>query len=385
MHPDTRVLMDICGIDPADMDESRIQPGDDYEMAPVPDAAKQVLEKVHGDPLPRKAAMASILRRILPPRAITDTSLLDSFASIRNTIRNPRGLSATNLVAVSSVPEFFSDPESLGVDGVGKTTLAAMVAHHADVRRFFLDGVIWIYIGQMELNYTRYTQCLRELLAQLYLEVRIKLHQIPEYFYMKDKHLLDHRWRNKLPTLRGAMNIHQPNHHLAEDLYNRLSIQQQYDLENNIETYRSQLLNRLHSPATKRECQKKLKQIDKQFKAAVKEEIRTRSCVEPPTAHDQQHEAKGNSKAAKRIRGMRRAEKVSNVFRKLTTSGIQKSKEGCVPISTRGPSRRSQNMSELKREDAPEVIEALLEEKQETLCQSKDCNLQVPDGFHNEI
>jgi hypothetical protein len=111
--PDTRVLMDICGIDPADMDPDRIEP-DDYELAPVPDAAKQVLEKVHGDPLPRKSAMASILRRILPPRAITDTSLLDSFASIRNTIRNPRGLSATNLVAVSSVPEVFTDPESLG-------------------------------------------------------------------------------------------------------------------------------------------------------------------------------------------------------------------------------------------------------------------------------
>jgi len=111
--PDTQVLMDICGIDPADLDEDRIVP-DDYEMAPVPDAAKQVLEKVHGDPLPRKAAMASILRRILPPRAITDTSLLDSFASIRNTIRNPRGLSATNLVAVSSVPEVFTDPDSLG-------------------------------------------------------------------------------------------------------------------------------------------------------------------------------------------------------------------------------------------------------------------------------
>lgn len=106
--------MDICGIDPADMDEDRIEPENDYELAPVPDAAKQVLEKVHGDPLPRKNSMASILRRILPPRAITDTSLLDSFASIRNTIRNPRGLSATNLVAVSSVPEIFTDPESLG-------------------------------------------------------------------------------------------------------------------------------------------------------------------------------------------------------------------------------------------------------------------------------
>jgi len=69
------------------------------------------------------------------------------------------------------------------VDGVGKTTLAAMVAHHADVRRFFLDGVIWIYIGQMELNYTRYTQCLRELLAQLYLEDDEQVPMFPDLIH----------------------------------------------------------------------------------------------------------------------------------------------------------------------------------------------------------
>ena len=42
-----------------------------------------------------------------------------------------------------------------------------MVAEHPDVRRYFIDGVVWIYIGDKELTYSRYTQCLRELVAQL--------------------------------------------------------------------------------------------------------------------------------------------------------------------------------------------------------------------------
>jgi tetratricopeptide (TPR) repeat protein len=166
--PDTSMLMEICGIDASMLEE---EPDPEYleddELAPIPQAAEHVLDKVNGDPLPRPATLASILRRILPPRAMTDPTLLDNFTSIRNTIRNPLGLSATNIVSISSIPEVLNDPDALGVGGVGKTTLAAMVASHPDVRKYFIDGVAWVYIGDKELNYSRYTQCLRELVAQL--------------------------------------------------------------------------------------------------------------------------------------------------------------------------------------------------------------------------
>eukprot|EP00536_Pseudo-nitzschia_multiseries_P008540 jgi/Psemu1/198330/e_gw1.217.66.1 len=166
--PDTSVLIDVCDID-ADLLEE--EPDQDYidedELAPVPQAAEHILDKVNGDTLPRLDVFASILRRILPPRAITDASLLDHFTSIRNTIDSPLGLSSTNIVSISSVPESLNNPDALGVAGVGKTTLAAMIAEHPDVRRYFIDGVVWLYIGEAELNYTRYTQCLRELVAQL--------------------------------------------------------------------------------------------------------------------------------------------------------------------------------------------------------------------------
>lgn len=166
--PDTHVLMEICGIDLSLLEE---EPDPEYleeeELAPIPQAAEHVLDKVNGDPLSRPIVMARILRRILPPRAMTDPTLLDLFTSIRNTIRNPLGLSATNVVSISSVPEVLNDPYAMGVGGMGKTTLAAMVAQHPDVRRYFIDAVVWIYVGGKELNYSRYTQCLRELVAQL--------------------------------------------------------------------------------------------------------------------------------------------------------------------------------------------------------------------------
>lgn len=166
--PDTSMLMEICGIDPEMLEE---EPDPEYleeeELAPIPQAAEHVLDKVNGDPLLRPTVLASILRRIIPPRAVTDATLLDHFTSIRNTLDSPLGLSATNIVSISSVAETINDPESLGVGGMGKTTLAAMVAQHPDVRRYFIDGVVWVYVGDKELNYARYTQCLRELVAQL--------------------------------------------------------------------------------------------------------------------------------------------------------------------------------------------------------------------------
>lgn len=166
--PDTGMLMEICGIDHEMLEEEPDQEYlDEDELAPIPQAAEHVLDKVNGDPLPRPAVLASILRRILPPRAVTDATLLDNFTSIRNTLQNPLGLSPTNIVSISSVPEALNDPDSLGVGGMGKTTLAAMVAQHPDVRRYFIDGVVWVYVGDKELNYGRYTQCLRELVAQL--------------------------------------------------------------------------------------------------------------------------------------------------------------------------------------------------------------------------
>jgi tetratricopeptide (TPR) repeat protein len=163
--PDTDALMDICAIEDMEPDE---QPPSDEEMVPAPEAALQVLEKINGEYLTRISTMASVLRRILPPEVVTDTRMKDIFA--KRSTAGPAGLSPSTLVSISSIPEDPDNEESLGVAGVGKTTLAAMVANHPDVRRFFRDGIAWVYIGPTELNYTRYVQCLQDLIGQLEVE-----------------------------------------------------------------------------------------------------------------------------------------------------------------------------------------------------------------------
>lgn len=166
--PNTRDLGSVCDVANSVMDEEASVPDPEARLAPTPQAALQVLDKINGEPLLRSSMMASILRRILPPHAMTDTAVLDSFSSIRSTIRNPLGLSGTtNTVAISSISEDLSDPKAMGMAGVGKTTMAALVARHSDVRRFFKDGIAWVHVGKEELDYKRYTQCLRELVAQL--------------------------------------------------------------------------------------------------------------------------------------------------------------------------------------------------------------------------
>ena len=122
--PDVSVLMEICDIDPELLEE---EPDQDYleegELAPIPQAAEHTLDKVNGETLHRSDVFASILRRILPPRAVTDTTLRHNFTSIRNTMQSPLGLSTTNIVSISSVPEILNDPNALGLSGVGKTTM----------------------------------------------------------------------------------------------------------------------------------------------------------------------------------------------------------------------------------------------------------------------
>lgn len=166
--PDTEALMDICAIEDDENDEAPAPQNDD-EMVPPPEAALQVLEKINGEYLTRIPTMASVLRRILPPEVVTDSRMKDSFPKIRNPDA-PAGLSPSTLVSVTSIPEDLDDEEALGVAGVGKTTIAAMVANHPDVRRFFRDGIAWVYIGPTELNYTRYVQCLQDLIGQLEVE-----------------------------------------------------------------------------------------------------------------------------------------------------------------------------------------------------------------------
>jgi tetratricopeptide (TPR) repeat protein len=164
--PEPKTLMDICWIDPSMIEEEIVAP-DDSELLDPPEAALQIIEKINGDALPRAQTLSRVIRRILPTDVITDLDLRDHIQCLRNDIRVPLELPSSNLVAISSVPEVLNEPEASGIAGVGKSTLAAMVATHPDVRRFFNDGIAWIHVGRKEINYSRYVLFLREIVGQL--------------------------------------------------------------------------------------------------------------------------------------------------------------------------------------------------------------------------
>jgi len=156
-----------------DMDES-----DGGNLAPVPMGAIAILDKIHGTPLSRQAFTASVLRRILPINAVMDHTVnraiendATAFGGIRSGLRSAIGRrDTTNTVAISSVGEVLHDPTALGMGGVGKTTLAAMVVARADVRKYFSDGVAWVRIGsrsKQEFSYSFYVSCLQEICRQL--------------------------------------------------------------------------------------------------------------------------------------------------------------------------------------------------------------------------
>jgi hypothetical protein len=139
--PDINTLMDVCGVD-EDPEEVE-QPLADETLAPTPEAALQILEKIYGDPLPRGSLLACVLRRILPAHAITNTALSENLAKVRNTVRNPLGMPPSSLVAISSSPEVPDDPDSLGVAGVGKTTVSDL---YSSFLLFFLFLQCWTYL-----------------------------------------------------------------------------------------------------------------------------------------------------------------------------------------------------------------------------------------------
>ena len=139
------------------------------QFAPKPQWALQVLDKINGEPLPRSLTMASILRRILPQHALTDVGVLGHSSYSQSSAFSPRGAMGSKgvIVAISSVSEDLNDPLAMGMTGVGKTTMAAMVALHDDVRSYFKDGVAFAHVGMDKLDYLRYTHCLRDIVAQV--------------------------------------------------------------------------------------------------------------------------------------------------------------------------------------------------------------------------
>ena len=245
-------------------------------------------------------------------------------------------------------------------------------------------------------------------------------HQIEPYFKFKQKHLEDHNWHEKLKTLQSAMDANERNDALAEDLYSRLLISCIY-AGKRLPTYapapfspelvklrnKKDYLRLLHThyttsfdqtaemdelkhklgsqgieiPATPELCRQALATATKEFHAALKKELKNKpmrkahlqNCLE--TA-----EAQGNSKRAKAIRGMQKAEAVSQVFTKLRAARGKMPNGGLdsllVPAEEGADPKQC---TDWRRVEEPEEIRILLEERnRKHFGQSKNCNLTSP-------
>ena len=181
-------------------------------------------------------------------------------------------------------------------------------------------------------------------------------HQIAPYFDHKEQHLLDHKWYQKIDRLKQHMHDYDPNHELAKDLYNRLISSAVYagsklkrfppapysptiarlrniqcllklvvtqhkmsrDMTENIARTKATLGDAGYTlPGTQEECILALARATRQLKAAIAEEVQSQHLRQQHQNNlIQLHEATGNSKMAKKLRGMQRAEQTKRVFLK---------------------------------------------------------------------
>ena len=178
-----------------------------------------------------------------------------------------------------------------------------------------------------------------------------RCHQIAPYFDHKHKHLKDHNWLRKIKELGKSIANNIPNHEMAEELYERLIVASIYsgsmlkkfppapysptiarmrnihrllklavtqfktarDMSESIAWTKARLGDAGYELPTMAElCAKALISCSRQLKAALQEEIATQHLHrQHQTTLIQTHQANRNTKLAKKIRGIQRAEEVS--------------------------------------------------------------------------
>ena len=165
-------------------------------------------------------------------------------------------------------------------------------------------------------------------------------HQIAPYFQHKYKHLIDHRWFQRMDHIQQAMTTGQPNHDLAEELYGRLILASQFagrqlkrfppapysptiarlrqarcclqleltqyktgrDLSEQIRSTRAKLGSINYPiPENKAQCEQMLRHYTQQLKSAITDELNTQNLREQHQASlIQKHTMEGNSKTSQK-------------------------------------------------------------------------------------
>ena len=134
-------------------------------------------------------------------------------------------------------------------------------------------------------------------------------------------------------------------------------------------------------PTTADLCAKALVSCTRQLKAALQEEIATRHLrLQHQTTLIQTHQANGNSKLAKKIRGIQRAEEVKQVFQHCQAARQLGSQGGLTHVLTpTNPTDSPRTCEDWTRVDCPNQMTKLLMYHNRThFGQSKGCMLTSP-------
>uniref|UniRef100_A0A7S4N200 NB-ARC domain-containing protein n=1 Tax=Odontella aurita TaxID=265563 RepID=A0A7S4N200_9STRA len=145
---------------------SKLPPGPEVAegpMADVPNAARHVLGRIRGSPLPRQDFVDRVTKKLISD-ALSASGHAGKSESSRSVGSSSASASASRgdggVVVVTSQPFGGYDGESstptsshrpdsgFGMEGAGKTTIAALVVSRADVRQRFSGGVVWLDVGR---------------------------------------------------------------------------------------------------------------------------------------------------------------------------------------------------------------------------------------------
>ena len=189
----------------------------DEKLAPIPKQAEKVIAKISVTLLPRQDAVERVIKRILPfhHKGQDSGHCNDTVSSLNTTLtlevnllkrkntsnqypQEPnkdvidcrRAQTKQTIVAIAPLQIASRLGATETTKGIGKTTIAALVAHNPEVRSHFMDGVIWLSFQHSpgtHLSYGRYRCLLEELLRQLQ---RASGHMTPGDNSVDQKHKL---------------------------------------------------------------------------------------------------------------------------------------------------------------------------------------------------
>ena len=166
------------------------------------------------------------------------------------------------------------------------------------------------------------------------------------------------------------------------------------DMSENISRTKAKLGNMGYPlPDTVELCKTMLVKVTRQLKAAIQEELDTKHLQrQHQETLIQEHEAKGNHKVAKKIRGMRRTEQVKRLFQKCRAARHMGNEGGLthvlVPTIPKDNPRTCENWTRL---NCPkEIAKVLLDRNRVHFGQSKQCTLTLSSfglhhGFHCNV